>query len=89
MKLMSTLTEALVPEVYGIPKDSIKIKATDPKKYSCTHCHGDFHDGGSSKCDLKDIETKPARVMARKIDKRITAGETDKAKIIKEVMEAR
>jgi hypothetical protein len=88
MKLMSTLTEALMSEVYGSPNYPTKIKAADPKKFSCTHCHGDFHDGGSTKCDLKDIDTKPARVMARKIDKRITAGETDKAKIIKEVIEA-
>jgi hypothetical protein len=37
---------------------------------------------------LKDIETKPARAMVKKIDKRIAAGETDIAKVIKEVMEA-
>jgi hypothetical protein len=35
-----------------------KKDSTDIKKWTCTHCHGDFHAGGSAKCDLKDEDTK-------------------------------
>jgi hypothetical protein len=87
IKLMSKLTDALMMEVYD-PAKGAASKTLEAKKWSCTHCQGDFHDGGLSKCDLKDIETKKARNMAKKIDKRIAGGETDKVLVIKEVMEA-
>jgi hypothetical protein len=71
-------------EMPRIPKPSM----TELQKFSCTHCCGDFHEGGSAKCDLKDLPTKAARLAAKRIDARISAGETDKAKVIKEATEA-
>jgi hypothetical protein len=87
IKLMSKRTDTLMTEVYG-PSKGAASKTLEATKWSCTHCHGELHDGGSSRCDLKDIETKKARYISKKIDKRITGGETDKVLVIKEVMEA-
>ena len=56
------------------------------KKWDCTHCHGKFHTGGSAKCDLMDLATKTARTLAKIIDKRLAEGETDKAKVVAEVI---
>jgi hypothetical protein len=54
MKLISRLTERLMARVYGNPQLGVNpVKnPIDAKKWSCTHCHGDFHDGGSATCDL-------------------------------------
>jgi hypothetical protein len=90
-KLMSKLTENLMDSVFinpasnkTPPKDTSK-----PKRWSCTHCHGDFHTGGSAKCPLEDDETKDARAMAKKIEKRLAGtSDADKDKVISEVREA-
>jgi hypothetical protein len=90
IKLMSHLTERLMARVYGnFPLGGNANKnPSETKKWSCTYCHGEFHDGGSAKCDLKDYKTKKARAMAKKIDKLIAAGDTDKVKAIQEVIDA-
>jgi hypothetical protein len=86
-KLLSKLTEQLMEHIFR-PEGSAKKIADVKAKYKCTHYHGNFHDGGSTGCDLKDLTTKVARAMAKKIDtKRIAAGETDRAKVIADVKE--
>jgi hypothetical protein len=89
-KLLSKLTCKLMAHIYqsehgtkGDPKP-----ATDAKKWGCTQSNGEFHDGGSAKCDLKEESNKVARLMAKKIDVRLAAGETNTAKVTKEVREA-
>jgi hypothetical protein len=92
LKLSNKLTEKLMNSVFILSAVAVtpgaKKDANEPKKWLCTHCHGDFHTGGSAKCDLKDEDTKTARKLARKIDLRLAAGETDKTKVVKEVREA-
>jgi hypothetical protein len=90
---MAKLTENLMDSVFTQPnttkQQASKDLTVEVKKWGCTHCHGDFHTGGSAKCPLKDDETKVARLMAKKINKRISSGETDKDKIITEVHDAK
>jgi hypothetical protein len=88
-KLILKLTEKLMEALY-CPDDEPRRKKTDdvPKKWSCTHCHGDFHDGGSAQCDLKEESTKITRTMAKKIDWRLANGETHKSAIIQETRDA-
>jgi hypothetical protein len=91
-KLLSKLTEKLMDHVYRLegpnPANRTSPESKEPRKWSCTHCHGEFHEGGSTKCDLKDENTRVARLMAKKIDARLASGDTDKTKVIKEVREA-
>jgi hypothetical protein len=62
LKLNTKLTERLMETVYGLPSTrSGKKSQREPRKWACTHCHGDFHERGSAKCDLKDLDMKSAR----------------------------
>jgi hypothetical protein len=83
LKLLGKLTDNLEEQIFAA-HDS-ETKAKEPKKWSCTHCHGSFHEGGSAKCVLKDDSTKVARTLAKRIDKRAAADDADLAKIITEV----
>jgi ribosomal protein L37AE/L43A len=88
-KLVSKLMEKLMDAMYCPNGETKKKKAEEvPKRWSCTHCHEDFHDGGSAQCDLKDENTRVARTMAKKIDRRLANGETDKAAILQEIRTA-
>jgi hypothetical protein len=40
-----------------------------------------------AKCDLKDLDTKSARLAAKKIDKKIAEDDKTKAQAVKEVLE--
>jgi polygalacturonase len=90
IKLMSHLTERLMAHVYGNSQlgGNTNKNPSEIKKWAYTHCRGEFHDGGSAKCVLKEYETKKARAMAKQIDKLIAAGATDKTKAIQEVIDA-
>jgi hypothetical protein len=91
IKLLSKLTENLQAHVFAQEREldgKKKQSADDKKKWACTHCHGDFHEGGSAMCSLKEQSTKTARSMARKIDKRVMDGETDMANILIQVIAA-
>jgi hypothetical protein len=92
LKLSNKLTEKLMNSVFIVSAVAVvpgaKKDLNEPKRWSYTHCHGEFATGGSAKCDLKDEDTKTARRLARKIDLRLTSGETNKTKVVKEVREA-
>jgi hypothetical protein len=46
LKLNTKLTEQLMETEYGLPStQSGKTPQKEPKKWACTHCHGDFHEG--------------------------------------------
>jgi hypothetical protein len=77
-------------EALYCPDDEPWRKKTDnvPKKWSCSHCHGDFHDGRSAQCDLKEESTRIAHTMAKQIDRRLANGETKKSGIIQETRNA-
>jgi hypothetical protein len=88
-KLVAKLKEKIMEALY-CPDDEPRRKKNDdvPKKWNCTHCHGDFHEGRSAQCDLKDESTKIARAMVKKIDRRSASGDTNKSTIIQETRDA-
>jgi hypothetical protein len=78
-KLLAKLTEELQDAVFTDdtsppPKTEASKGKTD---WACSHCHGDFHDGGHEHCDLAAYKTKEARRMAKDVARRLKAGEAD------------
>jgi hypothetical protein len=44
-------------------------------------------EGGSAKCDLKNVDTKSARLAAKKIDKKMLEDDKTKTQAVKEELE--
>jgi hypothetical protein len=82
LSIVTKIMEQNLDEVLAPENDKDK----KPKKWDCTYCHEKFHTGGSAKCDLVDLSTNRARSLAKIIDKRLAEGETDKAKVVAEVI---
>jgi hypothetical protein len=85
-KLLAKLTEELQDAVF--PNDTGISHKPEPgkgKEWACSHCHGEFHDGGHEHCDLAAFKTKEAPRLAKDVARRLKAGEADAvAKVIAE-----
>jgi hypothetical protein len=85
-KLLAKLTEELQDAVFT--DDTGILPQPEPGKgkvWACSHCHGEFHDGGHEHCDLAAFKTKEARRLAKDVARRLKAGEADAvAKVVAE-----
>ena len=88
-KLLAKLTEELQDAVFTDDTGTPSKPETGKTKteWACSHCHGNFHEGGHEHCDLVAFKTKEARKMAKEVDRRLKTGEADTvAKVVAEAV---
>jgi hypothetical protein len=78
MKLTESMMDLMLEKTDRVPDEG-------KTRHKCTHCHGEFHVGGSAQCPLKEMKTKTARTAAADIDAKIKSGETQTDAMIEEV----
>jgi hypothetical protein len=79
-KLPAKLTEELQNAVFTEVSNKGPTKAGGPgkpKEWACSHCHGNFHTGGSEHCDLAAFKAQDARRMAKEVARRLKTGKAD------------
>jgi hypothetical protein len=68
-KLLGAMTVKLQEAVFNASK--VAPVAKPLKEWSCNHCHGEFHPGGSAQCPLSGVKTKRARQLSKDITRRL------------------